>query len=678
MWRGRCGGTATCTPAGNNFTGGIDYDVNDATIVVQDGVIVSTAAANTSGITTQNTGGTTTINAGTVSGTGTGPTYGVYALSTGGSIDVTMSDVTVTNGSGILALTNGAGVTVTTNGTVATTGNGYDAIYAVGSGAISVTTNGLVSSSGTGDADGIVAYSYTSTVAVTATDITTSDDGIAAYGATGATITTTGTVTAGDEGMEITTGSGGDVIISVNNVTATGSNNDAVRATSGGAVSITVSGAVLGGATSSGGDGIDIRASTVGTITIQSGASVGALSDFAIDNAGAGALTINNSGSITGSVIFGSNNDVLNNLSSNSVNQRRFTDTNADGVRDREAVAIIDFGTGTDTFNNAATGVLNLSTVTGATAFNTTNETFATGAVGLSLTTEGIEQGHLINLETFINSGIISLADGETGRTGPVAGDVLVITSLSAPGAGGTANFISNGGELHLDTLLNNGAVDTTDVLIVDTVTTGAGPTRITITDAGGTGAVTGTGATDGILVVEVRGAASAANAFTLERAVVGGVFEYELAQADGQNWYLQSDGSLATQIAAYRAIPLALSGFTRDQPPWAQKRWGHLDGSVATKTGAWMRGGYVRGEAEAGTAENYENRDRFVQAGYDVTVNVDMPGTLSVGAMAQYASTDTGMLGGNGSKFNAAGVGVGASLFCQPPAVSLPKRWQT
>lgn len=851
------GGTATCTPAGNNFTTGIDYDVNDATVVLQDGVVVSTTANNTAAIangaggvnlgnlttTTQGTvnltttgdnsagissgsagggsttittsagtsittsgatahgiaayngagggaititapgaistsgagavgivslnfGGTTTINTGNISVTNAAPSFGIYSISLGSTIDITTSGISVTNGYGIFAIANGVGsgaVNITTTGAVASTGNAiyagsqfgnttiiagapitttgagaaavritgttgnlavtssgltssgnggygisannttgdisltdtgtitsggygiysvstggattinvnnvaasndYHAIYAISQTGVSITASGMLSASGGVNADGINSRALGGTLTIQATDVTASDDGINVYGATGATVITTGTVTADDEGMEVATGAAGNAIVTVNNVTATTANNDAIRVTAGGTAAINVNGAVLGGSTSGSGAGIDVEASSATTITISGTGSVGSMSDYAIETAGAGATVINNSGTITGRITLSGNDDTINNLSSNSINLRRFTDSNGDGTRDTEAVGVVIFGAGNDTFNNAATGTVRVSTVTGATAFNTANETFATGSAALSLTNEGIEQGHIVDLETFINSGTLTLADLETGGTTAVAGDVLAITSLNVPGLGGTSNFISNGGQLHLDTVLDNGAVDTTDVLILDTVTTGAGgATAITITNAGGTGALTGTGATDGIRVVEVRGVGSANDAFALASPVVGGIFEYELNQADGQNWYLQSS-AVATQIPAYQALPLALSGFARDQMPWAQKRWGHVEGHQQAKTGAWLRGGYVSGSEEFTGTNQYESRDRFVQAGYDVVLDTGLPGSLSIGGLVQHTSTDTSVTNGNGSTFAASGYGAGVSAF--------------
>jgi outer membrane autotransporter protein len=871
------GGTATCTPAGNSFPNGIDYDVNDATLVIQDGVTINTSANNVSGIsngsgavnhgnlatTTQGTvsittsgdgahgiamgtgngnntitgsantaistsgasahgilvrgyggnvavntpgsiatsgngaygigsyvyGGNLSIDTGTVSSSGVGG-IGILGAAINGTVDITTTGITSANGYGIQTYALGAGsgdvnvtstggmttygfgvaaiaqvgninvdlqspitvtgpagfavfantlagditlsssgittasgtsaaiyaisqsgainitdtgtlnaanstgiyayaqnaalninvnnlnagsygiyalgranVAVTTNGAVSTTGDNISAIYATSLGSVTVTANGAISATGI-NSDGIQAYAVNGMVTVNANDISTSDDGILAYGATGATINALGTITSGDEGMEIVTGAGGNTLINVNNVTAIGDDNDAIRVTSGGTVTINVNGTVLGGANSSSGAGIDIRASTGTTININSGGSVNAVSGFAIVNSSTGLLTINNLGTLNGSHVFGGGNDAFNNLSINSVNLSRYIDTNVDGIRDTEAVAILDFGAGVDTFNNSATGALRLSTVIGATAFNTTNETFATGSAGLSLTNAGIEQGHILNLETFLNSGIISLADAETGGATAIAGDVLVITSLGAPGLGGTSNFVSNGGQLHLDTVLNNGAIDTTDVLIVDTVTTGTGATAITITNAGGTGAATGTGATDGIRLVEVRGTGSASDAFILSAPVIAGNIEYELNQADGQNWYLQSDGSIAKQIPAYQAVPLALAGFARNQMPWAQTRWGETGAKANQKSGAWIQGGYVRAVAEFGNSNQFESRNRFGQAGYDLGLGTALSGALSVGAMLQHTSTDTKITNGNGSDFSASGYGAGVNAL--------------
>ena len=84
---------------------------------------------------------------------------------------------------------------------------------------------------------------------------------------------------------------------------------------------------------------------------------------------------------------------------------------------------------------------------------------------------------------------------------------MLVITGarrLAAPGTRpGPGTFISNGGTLKLDTVLNEGGAATrSDTLVVDGTSVGAGgATNMLVRNAGGAGALT---VGNGILVVQV------------------------------------------------------------------------------------------------------------------------------------------------------------------------------
>ena len=107
--------------------------------------------------------------------------------------------------------------------------------------------------------------------------------------------------------------------------------------------------------------------------------------------------------------------------------------------------------------------------------------------------------------------------------------------------------YISNGGTLKLDTVLNEGGAATrSDTLVVDG--TSVGPKRRDKTDilnAGGAGALT---LGDGILVVQVLDPTrSASGAFTLANDVEAGPFDYRLFQGgvNGSNpgdWFLRSE----------------------------------------------------------------------------------------------------------------------------------------
>ncbi|XSG81641.1 MAG: autotransporter outer membrane beta-barrel domain-containing protein [Methyloligella sp. ZOD6] len=316
-------------------------------------------------------------------------------------------------------------------------------------------------------------------------------------------------------------------------------------------------------------------------------------------------------------------------------NLRNFAKTldGANTVRDLESVAFIDFDhlitstsftlpvfgpdavfsriqDGNDLFRN--NGTLALAHVANPSNTDTTGQYTPRGLSGgysssyYSLARNGVEQGHIRDLETFINSGVVTMQDAETGGTGPVAGDVLVITGNDVIGSfadtngallgGGEGVFISNGGELHIDTVLNRGgpANSRSDVLVVDSTATGSGgATGISVANAGGSGGNTdanGNGLVDegeGILVIEVLDAArSDANAFSLlgqgvdgdgNSIIVQGAWAYRLVgpgrydvydpATTSADWYLVSQLSPNTPV--YESYPRALQTFTRLPTLW-------------------------------------------------------------------------------------------------------------
>src|SRR5262249_745389 len=144
-------------------------------------------------------------------------------------------------------------------------------------------------------------------------------------------------------------------------------------------------------------------------------------------------------------------NGILNN---GTFNLRHFADTNGDGVRDTVRVAIADLGTGP---NNSFTnnGMLALAQVIGATTLDSTGQYLPLGNANNNMTLGGPLQGQLIGVATFTNSGTIDL------QQNPSAGDVLVITGARQAGVAGPGTFISNGGTLKLDTVLNQGGAAT-------------------------------------------------------------------------------------------------------------------------------------------------------------------------------------------------------------------------
>ncbi|PHI28709.1 autotransporter outer membrane beta-barrel domain-containing protein [Budvicia aquatica] len=244
-----------------------------------------------------------------------------------------------------------------------------------------------------------------------------------------------------------------------------------------------------------------------------------------------GTLLVNNTGTMTGYMILSDEDTTFNNVSSNSFNLRNFTDADNDRVRDTKSVAISDFGGGNDVFNNQTSGSLRLSAVNTELHTDTRGEYLVDGAQ--SIANKGIVQGQLINLNRFVNSGLIDLTENKQ------AGDVLVISGASAAGTYGSGQYVSNGGTLALDTVLNEGGVNSlSDVLVLDDAVTGTSATKLMINRVSGDGVLT---QGSGIKLIEVLGT-SDNDAFVLNGPVKAGRYEYVLNQgvAD-QNWYLSN-----------------------------------------------------------------------------------------------------------------------------------------
>jgi outer membrane autotransporter protein len=335
----------------------------------------------------------------------------------------------------------------------------------------------------------------------------------------------------------------GDVTVIFNgNVTASGELSHGIfaNASASGDAYVETSSAVLGG-WGAGAAGIRLNGLN-GFARVDAGSTVGALSDLAISGTTTGVggtIQIENAGTVTGFVQFGGgDNSIINN---GTFNLRHFADTNGDGVRDTLRVAIADLGIGlSNSFTN--NGTLALPAVTGATTLDSTGQYLPLGNPNNAMALNGPLQGHLIGVggTTFTNSGTIDL------QSNPVAGDVLVITGARQAGVAGPGTFVSNGGALRLDTVLNEGGAATrSDTLVVDGTLVGTGATNMAIRNAGGGGALT---VSDGILVVEVKDPArSAPGAFRLNGGLISiGAFDYFLFRGgvtpgSQGNWYLRS-----------------------------------------------------------------------------------------------------------------------------------------
>lgn len=567
--------SVVCAPAADAFPGGVVYAVPDLTITVTDGVVIDTgtAAGEQAGVSSGGNGdfGDLALTIGSATGPGVvirtdgADAEGVFAVSLGGavtvashadittigldaeginvrsaagSIDVEALGAIATTGAsaqGILANSTSGDIRIDLRGAIATSGQVADGILAVTqTGDVAITTDGAVLTSGR-SAFGVFGFSTagSTTIRSNGTIATAGSQSIAlaARGAAGIDIGVSGDIlTAGQQATGIDAfSSGGDVTIAVDGTIATsGRDSIAIAGASGsGSVAIDVAGEVLGG--HGNGKGVLVAGGARADLRVAVGARISALSDFAVESRG-DPLIVTNFGAIDGFVKLGDGADVFDNRAPGVWNLRRFADSDGDGRRDREFVAIADFGAvgGDDIVLNA--GTLRLAEVRGALSADPAGG--APGAAGIAA--DGVEQGFLTNLEQFHNAGLVTLQDG-------VAGDVLGITAGGAPGAAGAGAYRSEGGALALDVVLDDGSGGS-DILVLDNARTGAGgATRLLVTQVGGIGAQT---IGDGIRVISVGGA-SDPDAFVLGGPVIAGAYQYDLFEGNlagsDESWYLRS-----------------------------------------------------------------------------------------------------------------------------------------
>jgi outer membrane autotransporter protein len=487
--------------------------------------------------------------------------YGIRAVSTADApISVNYAGPGITtqgsNGVGIGASSGSGSIDVNLSGPITTGGSGALGILANSLGgpiAVQMSGQGTITTQGP-ESHGIQASSTTGTVQVTATNVSTTGEFSTAINATSAGSRSVAAASIPPGGVTPSNVDSTGVLPVITGLRAAGGGTTAAP-TGNVTVNIAAGGSIMGGwqatpfsLSNPGAPGTIgplyglpaagvILSSAGGTATLTNDGSIGALSDLAI----VGDPQVTNNGTITGFVQFtGGDNSIINN---GTFNLRYFADTDGGGGRDTVRVAVADLGTGP---NNSFTnnGTLALPQVTGATTLDLTGQYLPLSNPNNTMALGGPLHGQLIGVATFTNSGTIDL------QANPVPGDVLMITGGrggSTPGTSGGGTFISNGGTLKLDTVLNEGGTAThSDTLVVDGTSVGTlGATKTDIRNAGGKGALT---VGDGILVVQVLDPnRSATGAFTLAHPVDVGLVEYRLFHGGVDNsnpgdWFLRSD----------------------------------------------------------------------------------------------------------------------------------------
>ncbi len=458
------------------------------------------------------------------------------------------------SGTGAIAITNNGAIGTAADRTL-TAGIQASIANPASMAGLAVSGSGAVFSAG----DGIeVANSATgaTTVNYTGAINTTGATGVDVDATTGATSVTLGAVTAATNAVDVT--STGTQAITLNGAT-TGTAGSGIVSDTTGARTITIgaAGNVTGGAQA-------ILLNNSGAATIANAGIIGAASTgLAINDAGGGATTITNTGTINGRVVLGAGNDTLTNTG--TIN----------------TVGTLDFGLGTDSFANNGAGILNItgaSTLLGLETFTNTGRinlnTFTLTGTGIAFTNAGtidtagsatlagfttlnntgtldLAAGTLtVPAAVFTNSGIIIADEGATTITGQtsfansgtidlqdgIVGDVLTINSDFA-GTGGS-NLLIDFTTEDADLLVINGAASGTTTVNANLLTGGL----INL---------------DGVLVVDATTATD--GAFVL--GTVGGdtpLVDFSLVQDDGDVFLVA-----APNAAAFN--PLVVPGFATD-----------------------------------------------------------------------------------------------------------------
>jgi autotransporter family porin len=493
----------------------------------------ATSATGTVGITAQ---GTIITHSNAGSGDGTGiASFGLQGYSQGGDINVSFTGPKIdVNGSGAAILAanayTGTGLgtlTVANTGQLIARGDRQQGIHTRSStGTQTITNQGAIQTLGETSSAGILAEG-TGAAAIS----------IVNEGA----ITTSGTTSTGIDGRTqggsvdirnsapVSAGWGTSAGISLGGATQTLNNTSSIQALSDIAVLVDTSG--LGASDAVTLDPID--PSLVAAATPLTTVSAGSPAVFDFTNAG----------EVTGVVNAATSMVTFDN--SGTWNLRSFVDSNGDGTRDTWNVAVSNLGSsGGNSISN--TGTLNLSAQpsAGVNVFNAADAYLPLGQTSNTPVAGGAVQGQILGVNRFTNSGMIDLTGGARA-----VGNVLVIGGGQTAGQDGGGVFVSNGGTLKLNTVLNDGGAHSqSDMLVVDSTSTAAGgPTHIRINNIGGSGAVTNN---NGIALVEILNktpAASDPNAFALSGRAVAGPYEYKLFRGDEQGtstdaWYLRSE----------------------------------------------------------------------------------------------------------------------------------------
>lgn len=441
-------------------------------------------------------------------------------------------------------------------------------------------------------------------------------------------------------------------------VAATGANGDGILAQSrAGSYAVDVTGGTVTGG-SGNGAAIHTSGPAGGTVNIgagvvlNGGASGVALRDGDLNRDGfdeiGGNSVITTAGTLNGAVVLGGGTDTLT-MTGGAINGN-ITGDGADALN---------LNLGTSSFTHGAAYaisgmngiVMNSGTVRldGTVAANTLNVKGGTLVLGNTATiaTTAVEGGTLSVNGTL--TGAVNVLGGRLQGNGRVGNTTNFAGGTIAPGnsigklliAG---NYAGNGGTLEIEGVLG-GTGSPADRLVI--TGNASGTTSIQTINTGGTGALTGSGNTDGISIVQVGGTSTASTFQLAGGYAAAGPYQYQLrvfgpassaaSQADPllgavpfYDYRLQSvvDASgrpvAVPQIAGYQAMPTGAVRYGSSLLDSVHKRQGELR-DVAASRGSngepgerafFVRVNGSRSEVAGNRASGYDQDIDYLQAG--------------------------------------------------------------
>ncbi|WP_271068907.1 autotransporter outer membrane beta-barrel domain-containing protein [Caulobacter sp. NIBR1757] len=656
------GDTVTCTSAGNPYPNGITYftPAGDLTINLDGDVVIDTSGGLNAGILGLGLG----TDALTINGlTGASITtdadggFGILGATTDGDLAINISSINTSgvNAFGIVGGSATGNVTVNA-GTITTTGLGANAVdiltnsgdiaisglnvsttgdnaFAVNAssdagGDVSV-TGGTFSTTGAGSV-GIRANADLGSVSVTPTTVTTTS-----AGATGILVTSNGVATIGVSRVAVT-GAGASGIVATSATEAVNVNVNGAGVTSTQADAMTLTGLTVSVNTQAGsvinGQTAGIRATSINGTGVTNRGTIGSSAGYAIDVTGGLASITNTAGAvINGRVRLSDSADVINNAGTVNAAGVSLFGAGADTVTNTgtwNANAGADFGADADVFNNSGN-------------FNVLNGVFPVGNVTFA------------NLETFNNTGRVSLQNGR-------AGDSFTLPGVFNGGAGS---------RLALDVNFT-GATPVADRLIIGSAT---GSTGVQVNNVGGGVLTPGVVIVDGVT-------ASPTTAFVLDPSNVNlDLVQYQIVyDAPTANFLLIGTPQ---SVVFQQALAGEAAGnlWRKTSDSWSNHMSSVRDGAWAGDQMAMSEGAHVWGEFLAGS-DRRDTDGGFTTFGVNQTVDLGYDqdyvgyqggidwyrpmgsGTLAMGVTGGYAGSYLNF-NDDGGSIDFTGFNVGASV---------------